>query len=76
MDVANGFDTGFSFYYAAAQPGSVTVYDGLDGTGNVLATLSLPATPSPYSQWEAIGVSFWTRRIRGLWRGRELYRLR
>ncbi len=42
MNVAAGFDTGFSFnYVSASQPGSINVYDGLNGTGNVLATLSL-----------------------------------
>jgi len=47
MNVAAGFDTGFSFFYAAAnQAGFVNVYDGLNGTGNVLATLNLPTTPS------------------------------
>jgi hypothetical protein len=45
MDVPAGFTTGFSFFYSAVSaPGTVTVYDGLDATGNVLATLSLPAT--------------------------------
>ncbi len=66
MDVAAGFDTGFSFFYAAPVfPGSVTVYDGLDGTGNVLATLDLALTPgncngSPYtySCWVPVGVAF------------------
>jgi len=65
MNVPGGFDTGFSFFYSAAvYPGTVTVYDGLDGTGNVLATLNLPVTPqlpdSPYTynNWQPIGVSF------------------
>ena len=45
MNVAAGFDTGFSFYYSAAnQPGVVNVYSGLNGTGSILATLTLPAT--------------------------------
>jgi len=45
MNVARGFETGFSFYYSAANnPGFVTIYDGLDGTGNVLATINLPKT--------------------------------
>ena len=41
MNVAQGFTTGFSFYYSAFADGSVTVYDGLNGTGNVLATIGL-----------------------------------
>ena len=43
MNVAAGFTTGFSFNYSAAnQGGSVSVYDGLGGTGTLLATLNLP----------------------------------
>ena len=42
MNVAAGFDTGFSFnYVSVSQPGSVSVFDGLDGTGNLLATIRL-----------------------------------
>jgi hypothetical protein len=60
MDVAAGFDTGFSFYYAdqVGYTGSVTVWSGLDGTGTQLASLSLPSTPDPYTVWVPIGVSF------------------
>ncbi len=47
MNVAAGFDTGFSFFYSAINvPGFVNVYDGVGGTGNLLATLNLPVTPS------------------------------
>lgn len=47
MNVPAGFDTGFSFFYTAInQPGSVSVFDGLSGTGNLLATLNLPTTLS------------------------------
>ena len=65
MDVAAGFDTGFSFYYASPYyAGTVTVWDGLDGTGNLLATLDLPMTQAfcdpnhDYSCWDAVGVAF------------------
>lgn len=47
MNVAAGFTTGFSFFYTAiSQAGSVSVFDGLGGTGNLLTTLTLPTTPS------------------------------
>lgn len=50
MNVAAGFDTGFSFYYVAInQTGSISVYDGLDGTGTLLATLDLALTASTCS---------------------------
>jgi len=68
MNVAGGFDTGFSFYYSAiAYTGTVTVYDGVDGTGNVLATLNLGLTPNAgdpachgagYCPFTAAGVTF------------------
>ena len=64
MNVPSGFDTGFSFFYAAANnPGVVRVYDDVDGTGNLLAELNLPATgtgPTPYDfdVWAPIGVAF------------------
>lgn len=45
MNVAGGFSGQFSFQYAtpnSSQTGSVAIYDGPNGTGNVLATQSLP----------------------------------
>jgi hypothetical protein len=67
MNVPAGFDTGFSFYYAAPGfAGEIRVYDGENATGNLLATLNLPVTPSyggpdpnaPYGTWVPIGVTF------------------
>ncbi|GAC13801.1 PEP-CTERM sorting domain-containing protein [Aliiglaciecola lipolytica] len=47
MNVAAGFEDGFSFFYTAInQGGSVQVFDDLDGTGNLLATLNLDVTSS------------------------------
>lgn len=57
MDVAAGFNTGFSFFYAGFN-GSVDVYSGLDGTGTLLTSLSMPTTPNPYTVWVPIGVAF------------------
>lgn len=62
-----GFSTGFSFYYSSAFEAIVTVYDGLGGTGNILASLPLSAqhtndcTGDPtgvYCNWTAVGVTF------------------
>lgn len=58
MNVAAGFTTGFSFFYAAAVAGFVDVYSGLNGTGALLATLVLPVTPNPYYVWVPVGVAF------------------
>ena len=61
LNYAPGFDTGFSFWYTTVGfTGSVNVYDGLDATGNLLGTISLPALgngpdpANPFSAW-AIG---------------------
>lgn len=60
MNIASGFDTGFSFFYASnsANTGSVRVYDGLNQTGNLLAQFSLSDTPNPYYEWLPVGVTF------------------
>jgi len=42
MNVSAGFEDGFSFNYVSLSfSGSVQVFDGLNGTGNLLATLNL-----------------------------------
>lgn len=45
MNVPAGFSDGLSFYYSNPNgPNSIYIYDGIDGTGNLLATLFLPQT--------------------------------
>ena len=68
LNYAAGFTTGFSFNYSAANlPGSVGVFDGLNGTGNLLATLNLAVNANPgscppgsggFCPFSAAGVSF------------------
>ncbi|MFK7765482.1 MAG: VPLPA-CTERM sorting domain-containing protein [Roseobacter sp.] len=66
LNFAAGFDTGFSFFYTAINvPGSISVYDNVDASGNLLATLDLAVTPSeagdPTGQFNVfvpIGVGF------------------
>lgn len=43
LDAPNGFDTGFSFFYSSAVAATVTIYDGLGATGNILGSISLVA---------------------------------
>jgi len=46
MNLAAGFDTGFSFYYSAIiSAGAVNIWSGLSATGDLLASLILPTTP-------------------------------
>ncbi len=67
MNMEAGFDTGFSFFYTAySQTGSISVFDGINGTGNLLASLDLALTPSTcdseygaqFCPFVAIGVAF------------------
>jgi hypothetical protein len=66
MNVAAGFDTGFSFNYVSySYTGSVSVFDGLNGTGNLLATLNLspnagscPGYSAGFCPFSPVGVSF------------------
>jgi len=67
LDVTSGFTTGFSFFYTSSTAAVINVYDGLGGTGNILASLNLVAQyndncvgdPSGlFCNWTAIGVAF------------------
>ena len=67
VNVAAGFTTGFSFNYTAINVGgTVNVWSGLNGTGSLLASLTLPTTASgPCNGYGAgfcpfypVGVSF------------------
>jgi PEP-CTERM motif len=67
LNYAAGFDTGFSFFYSSSVATTVTIYDGVDGTGNVLGTITLGAQgfdncagdPSgDFCNWTNVGVAF------------------
>lgn len=66
MNVAAGFDTGFSFFYSSKENGFIDVYDGLNATGNLLASIELDDNidacagdpTGEYCRWTPIGVSF------------------
>ena len=67
MSVAAGFDTSLSFWYSTSALYSgvfVTVYDGVDGTGSVLATVNLDATAgycvagAQFSCWNPLTLDF------------------
>ena len=67
LNYAPGFDTGFSFFYSSRIASTVKVYDGLDGTGNLIGSLALAAqgfdgcTGDPtggFCNWTAIGIAF------------------
>ena len=66
MNVAAGFTTGFSFLYTSGATGFINVFDGLNGSGTLLATIDLlpnigscAGDPSgSFCNFSAIGVSF------------------
>jgi hypothetical protein len=68
MNVTNGFIRDLSFFYSSPDnTGIVSIYDGLNATGNMLASIQLGQTPrngAPdptgyYSPFVPIGTEFW-----------------
>jgi hypothetical protein len=43
MNVAAGFDTGFSFFYTSSTAATIKIYDDLGAAGNLLASITLAA---------------------------------
>ncbi len=64
MNVMEGFDSQLSFAYASPfREHTVTLYEGLNATGDVLESVELPATvagefPDAYSEFSQIVASF------------------
>lgn len=67
MNVPNGFSSRFAFYYSASASATVTLYDGVDGTGSVVDTVTLQAqhndscTGDPdgdFCNWNFVSVNF------------------
>lgn len=65
LNFSAGFTTGFSFNYVSSVTGSVGVYDGLNGTGNLLATVELspnltgcPSYSAGFCPFGPAGVAF------------------
>jgi len=61
LNSSGGVATALWFSYSALQPGAVTVYDGPNGTGNILANITLPAnnvgcTTYKLCIWSPIGI--------------------
>ena len=67
MNVLGGFDTGLSLFYSSGAAATVKIYDGLNGTGNLLASLDVIAQGNDgcvgdpngtFCNWTDIGASF------------------
>lgn len=67
LNVAAGFTESFSFFYSTRTfPGSVSLYDGVDGTGRLVGTIDLAALGTncqgdptgSFCNWEMASLSF------------------
>jgi hypothetical protein len=67
LNVAAGFTTGFSFFYTSSTAATINIYDGLNATGNLLASIVLAAQftdncvgdpTGTFCNFTAIGVAF------------------
>lgn len=68
LNVAAGFQDGFSFFYSSLDAAEVIVYDDVDAKGNVLARISLTAQyddggcqgdpTGDFCNWTPVGVGF------------------
>lgn len=68
MNVPNGFADGFGTWYSAiTETGLVEVFSGVDGTGDLLATIELPALGTTvgggdptgdFNRWSQVGTTF------------------
>lgn len=57
INALSGFDTGFSFFYHNLQQDAIiSIYDGPDGTGNLLASSGL--LPDTDQRYKPFGLSF------------------
>jgi hypothetical protein len=60
MTATNGIETALWFYYSAIESGVATIYEGPNGTGNILASVTLTPNNSGCSTyklcvWSAVG---------------------
>jgi hypothetical protein len=63
MNVTNGFSTGINFFYTAAFQETASVWSGTNGTGTLLATITLSPNDGNcsavgYCNWTNVGLSF------------------
>jgi hypothetical protein len=61
MNVAGGFTSGLNFFYASLANETITVWSGTNGTGSILASMSLSGSCSSSPggcQWFDTGLSF------------------
>jgi hypothetical protein len=67
INIDSGFTEAFSFLYTSSSPGTVSIFDGPDGTGNLLASKPFQPLTSgpdsvaltiPFKNWQWIKLTF------------------
>ena len=64
LNMALGFAGTASFFYSSAEAATVSIYSGLNGTGDVLGTFQLLANAttgcddSPFCHWDQVSLDF------------------
>jgi PEP-CTERM motif len=67
LNVAAGFDTGFSFFYSSSTVANVDVYSGINKTGTLLGSISIAAQGfdncvgdpgGSFCNWTSAGLAF------------------
>ena len=64
MNVSSGFSTGIQFFYNGTYGQTVTVWSAANGTGTVLATITLSPNDTSctnfpsYCNWTSVGINF------------------
>jgi hypothetical protein len=56
LNFATGFENAFSFFFATDRISSVSIFDDIDGTGNLLATIGLDAQAFDNCNGDPFGV--------------------
>ena len=67
LNIAAGFDTGFSFFYSSSTTATVSIWSGLNATGTLLETIDVAAQfdvgcvgdpNGAFCNWTPVGVAF------------------
>jgi len=72
MNVSGGFTNGLQFFYTAGFSQTVTLWSGTNGTGTVLATISLAANDGncmnfpTYCNWSTVGVNLGSSSVKSV----------
>lgn len=58
LNVAAGVTDGLGFFYSSIDTATISAYTGLNGTGDLLGTITLAATGGDFSAWQKAVLTF------------------